>query len=220
MPKQLNNGKITEAMQRAFGFKGRYNPQLDEIIVPVYQIADPVPADPGRTYGATLRTPTQVQSSGVRVRLSNPLGSGVNMSISGISVGARIEAIPGPTKTFDVGFFPLEEADPLTDVGPLPVARDQRNTIKSAAFTSSTPSAPPSQDFLFEAIIRGQTEMQELTDGAAVGVRQPLVVLPPGWSLDSTSFDPAGGADADDIPILTNGAWLEVAIGVGDGGTP
>jgi len=90
MPKQLNNGAITLALQRAFGFKGRYIPMLDEVIVPVYVIADPSPSLPTRLCAATddqAGDGTNLQF----IQLFNPVGSGVVVNVTNVSAISEVK---------------------------------------------------------------------------------------------------------------------------------
>ena len=82
MPKQLNNGKITEALQRAFGFKGRYIPMLDEVIVPVYNIADPSPANVTKLGAATTAVGGGLMPELTWTGLFNPPRSGVILNVT------------------------------------------------------------------------------------------------------------------------------------------
>jgi len=86
MPKQLNNGKVTESLQRAFGFKGRYIPMLDEVIVPVYVIADPAPAAKSKLCAATVTVSNPDGTGGflVYAQLFNPVGSGNIVSVTNV----------------------------------------------------------------------------------------------------------------------------------------
>jgi len=91
MPKQLNNGQITQALQRAFGFKGRYIPMLDEVIVPVYVIADPSPASVTRLCAGIG---TLIQDNPLTfpfIQLFNPVASGQLINVTAAVATANVK---------------------------------------------------------------------------------------------------------------------------------
>jgi len=97
MPKQINAGRVTSALQRAFGFKGKYTPMLDEVIVPVYTISDPTPALPQRLAFATVTSPGILDTTltAPAATLTNPKGSGIIVSLTSLNVGLE-EGGPAP----------------------------------------------------------------------------------------------------------------------------
>ena len=86
MPKQLNNGQVSLSLQKAFNFKGRYQPMLDEVIVPVYQIEDPVPSLVQNTYAGSIQIAEGAVGDFARIRLTNPAGSGIVLTVTGASL--------------------------------------------------------------------------------------------------------------------------------------
>jgi len=90
MPKQLNAGQITQALQRAFGFKGRYVPMLDEVIVPVYVIQDPAPSNPTRLC-AGVGDLVVVATINEYVQLFNPVGSGNIVNVTNVVTSSDVK---------------------------------------------------------------------------------------------------------------------------------
>jgi len=203
MPKQLNSGQITQALQRAFGFKGRYIPMLDEVIVPVYVIADPSPAQITRLVGGTFRATVASGSNFLGfVQLFNPEGSGVLINLtSAVAQGdVKIEL------TARVGGL----ADtPGTDQGLGVRFRDRRLT-----------SEPIGQMFSDggSTLVRGDEIARLQVDGAfsqiaswivqSTDPRQPLIVLRPGTGVIIQGTDPI----AESYVLDVNWLWLEIPI--------
>jgi len=215
MPKQLNNGKVTQALQRAFGFKGRYIPMLDEVIVPVYQISDPLPAEPGRTFICSFDESPNIGET-IRYRFVNPLGSGVNIQLTSLSLGSGTPIQPAQAKVFFVDLFFSPSLDPLTTLRQT-FNRDQREGVQAAAQFSGESLVTPSVHTQFtQVIIKPDGVTSELAAAPSAQTRQPLLVLAPGTGFDAEST----GGEAPDITLIINIQWLEVPTGAGDGGTP
>jgi len=207
MPKAINNGNVTNSLLKAFQFKGRYIPMLDEVIVPVYQIADPVPAAPGLVFGGSIFADGVVATEAPVFRLRNPPNSGVLLSVSAVSTGYAEIAI-GPTKAnlvvAEIQFSP----GILGDASGVPIARDTRNLVQSRASLTSLNTVPTSAaaTSLVKFTVKTSGERLELEGGAVVGVRQPLVVLQPNTALDIRY------TVGDGLFAVVNYSWLEVPI--------
>jgi len=220
MPKQLNNGRVTQSLQSAFNFKGRYIPMLDEVIVPVYQIADPVPSEPALSYGLrTILTPPIFAGGFSRIRYRNPPGSGVLMVVTGVSIGA-IKVAPAPaTAESEITLFLISAAASSIDfanIQPSGTKRDTRNLTDSKIIISEGESnsvATSQSNTLAMALVVTELGFTELTGASATLERQPPVTVGPGFSLDLL----ASGADAEGpTPALTfinNISWSEVNTG-------
>jgi len=223
MPKQLNNGNVTAALQRAFGFKGRYRPMLDEVIVPVYQIADPVPAAP-----QALCIGTNVDSGAgalefVVFQFFNPTGSGVVAQMSSVAFGVLGPGDPpipevfirmqmrfitekqkmdltSPSVQFNNGFFRDQRAaiTALSESN-----RPLCQLISDSARTTSIPGA----DRAAFTLIKTDDTLAELVQTFGGDIRQPAIVLPPGRGIE---IAPAT-ANANDTALGMVCTWLEVA---------
>jgi len=216
MPKQLNNGRVTQSLQSAFGFKGRYIPMLDEVIVPVYQIADPVPAEPSLTYAGRFFFDISVTDGDFpRLRFRNPPGSGVLMQLSGVSIGAIKGA--GASQEAEMTGFIVPEAVSSIDFPTLLTAtkRDTRNVQESRLVIStglSNQAAGTTPDTLGTALVITEAGFTELTTGPGNFPRQPPTVIGPGFSLDMLGSGPdSEGINA--LSFLANVAWAEVPTG-------
>jgi len=198
MPKQLNNGRVTQALQRAFGFKGRYIPMLDEVIVPVYAIEDPAPADPSRLCSGTFAAlSSAIPDILPEVQLFNPLGSGVICNVTNV-------VALGSTK-FDISV--RFEDDPFIVTTPS-FFRDRRLAGGPACIIGNRET---------EIVGTGDTTAVLQVDGAltqsaswesgANDPRQPLTVLAPGRGL---KLQMRLFVDAAELRV--NWRWLEIPI--------
>jgi len=173
MPKQIQAGRLTQALQRAFGFKGRYVPMLDEVIVPVYVIQDPLPATVTRL---SIGTGSGVVTANGRafVQLFNPLGSGVLVNLTKAIVLSDVK--------LEVNVkFNTEAAGASSGRH----FRDRRNVA-----TLGTPRAQLRLEGEGAATVPGDTVAVLQVDGALTQTaawevsnndpRQPLAVLQPG----------------------------------------
>lgn len=225
MPKILNNGRLTENMQRAFGFKGRYRPLLDEVIVPVYQIADPLPSNPPRTAMGTVTT-GQPSGAGLTpgVKFINPVASGVNVQLTSINVGSTDLINPAPPATSRVvgaGLF-LTNTTPFEEDGQTPTWRDRRVAgvpVCNLSFSNQqTPLLP--NVYLLTTFVRTSLETAELIDSGGEIARQPLLVLDPGQAFAITLYG-AAAEGTGGLPLTVNFLWAEVPINQGpQGSTP
>jgi len=209
MPKQLNNGKITEALQRAFGFKGRYIPMLDEVVVPVYQIADPIPADPAPTYASSILVAKNGLES-VRIRFRNNIGSGITVQITSLSIGI-FEELPGAKPVLRPVIFIEEPGTNATDFSTVAVLqnRDTRETLPSRiSLTGQTfvPGVDRTIGVIARTIVNPDSTLAEVVSAPGQETRQPLVVLEEGFSVGIRNE----GSAAIDLPFLANFSWLEL----------
>jgi len=201
MPKQLNNGRVTQALQRAFGFKGRYIPMLDEVIVPVYNIQDPSPSDPSRLCAATL---AEINTVGVTqtaaTQLFNPLGSGVVINFTGAVVQSNVKM----EVLVILGFDQL-----LSDAAGAPFFRDRRIEGLPAGITRNEKLLGPINTTVAILQVDGAFSQVSSWVSESSDPRQPLVVLPPGTGLIFKQRDgvliPAVGDE-----LRTNFRWMEI----------
>jgi len=201
MPKQLNSGRVTQALQRAFGFKGRYTPMLDEVIVPVYVISDPSPAEASRLCSGTVGA---IGGGGTpsfpAVQLFNPPDSGVivNLTTAIATSNTKLELL--------VNFFD----------GTLAVFQD------TALFRDRRIQGTPAAQMFQEdhdnsgtgtttAVLQVDGSLSQTASWVAStnDPRQPLMVLAPGTGLVIQSRTDAGG-NADEV--RANFRWLEIPI--------
>jgi len=174
MPKQLNNGAITQALQRAFGFKGRYIPMLDEVIVPVYNIADPSPAQQTRLCAATIASAHTVPFF-TTLQLFNPAGSGNVVNVSNVVASADAKAILD-IKFFDGGDAFIQRPDIHF--------RDRRfRGEPSTIIRRDDTSASAFGDLVAQVDVDGVLAQTASWDAAAGDARQPLAVLDEGQGL-------------------------------------
>jgi len=223
MPKQLNNGRVTAALQRAFDFKGRYIPMLDEVIVPVYAIEDPTPAAPQLTYASVVVVPG---GPGVGdfafAKIKNLEKSGGDFVLTEATVGSFVDDAVGPP-TNNVIAVEVRIALSLGSTFPTihpSVARDSRNNIPSKSEISSG-SATAVADGLgalaFPLVITDQVSAQIVSSGISPD-RQPAVVLKPGTALSflAAGKNAEGTAGTPGAPMLISLNWFERPIGILD----
>jgi len=197
VPKQLNSGRITAALQRAFGFKGRYIPMLDEVIVPVYILADPSPADVTRLCAGTIGQIQNLPSNFPLVQLFNPLGSGVICNVTSVVAQCDVKEEVRIAVNSDQG----------TTAGQA-FFRDTRNLgrpgcqIRGAGDNSSFVG-----NLLAVVQVDGSLAQDASWATASNDPRQPLTVLAPGDGLILQI--PELQADA---LIVGNFQWLEIPI--------
>jgi len=218
MPKQLNNGKITEGLQRAFGFKGRYQPMLDEVIVPVYSIDDPAPAAPQRiVFGVrTAESVTEAAGRVFDVGAANPRGSGNLLILNQLRIQIRGDKPGGPSTA---GIIPL--ALKLTETGilgadltPNSTFRDRRIDGEPTTFLEArVVGGPAGSATIAELFVAFDTGLSATVGIEAVDLASPLAVLRPGSSLFVELDRLGSGLDATAPAALTVTAlWIEVPI--------
>jgi len=224
MPKQLNNGRITLALQKVFGFKGRYIPMLDEVIVPVYQIEDPLPSEPFRLGIATQELPEAQGTIGNvnQINFTNPAGSGVNIVLTHVSVGSFNKAQLGPGGVVVQGVF-VRTGAILSGAQTFgKIYRDRRISGTPVAIISADGDAAPFGDSSIFAMLIVRTDEigAGLVGSSQVAPRQPLLMLDPGGGFAVQLRGP-GAVAPNGAELLVNYAWLEIPISQPpEGGTP
>jgi len=180
VPKQLNSGAITQALQRAFGFKGRYIPMLDEVIVPVYVIADPSPASQTKLCAATTSVSTDAANFGI-IQLFNPLGSGNVVNVTNVVVSSSVK------EALNIVFFDGGDA---FDQRPNIHFRDRRNPGEpSTVIRREAVVATPVGDLVATVEVDGALSQTASWESQSGDPRQPLAVLPEGTGLAVQQFD-------------------------------
>jgi len=178
MPLPIQVGSVTQALQRAFGFKGRYTPLLDEVIVPVYVIADPSPASRTKLCAATMDVTNgnDANSAGM-VQLFNPPGSGNIVNVTNVvargdqKFGIRVIFFDGGD-----GFAP----------GPDIHFRDRRNLgLPSSIIRREDDNAGVGLlgSLVARIDVDGTLTQASAWAAAQADPRQPLAVLPEGRGL-------------------------------------
>jgi len=217
MPLPIQVGSVTQALQRAFGFKGRYTPMLDEVIVPVWIVQDPAPAVVTRLASCS---PHIAQSSSVtflHLILWNPPASGVLGVVNAVNI-----QVYGDGGVFLLKPHEINVHLTVTDVPPSPsgvffpgVFRDARFGGVPAALTGIADrdalanTSPLIATFQWQVGPGGGREQS--VKGESTDPRQPLAVLTPGSFLEVTNE--LIGVDTDNEPeIRVIYQWLEVPI--------
>jgi len=211
VPKQLNNGRITSALQAAFGFKGRYVPMLDEVIVPVYQISDPVPSEPQASFGRRLIA-TGAAAAFTAIKFTNPVNSGVLAMVTSASAGVAPES-PGPGNAVGLSLI-ITDSVPLGSTDGLSaVARDTRVSSGSSkmgmSFTQTGLDVNTISAIITIFLITDSVLAQVVGGSGADQPRLPPLVIRPGRGFEVILH----GASAQDLPLLLNVAWAEVPLG-------
>jgi len=222
MPKQIQTGKVSEALQRAFGFKGKYSVMLDEVVVPVYQIADPVPADPQRICFGHVKVPSlpSTVTDSPAWAMHNPGGSGILVVISGVSVNAINEAAAPAAPSIPVQFRIIPDGEMTNDGNKF--FRDQRlvgdqqgpqgapKPIATLTFlTLGLGFWAPEQSFAVVPVRVDET-LIEMVSASGIAPRQPLLILTEGRTLQcqlGKAFDPT---DTNNVGLVGNLSWFEV----------
>jgi len=203
MPKQLNAGAITQALQRAFGFKGRYVPMLDEVIVPVYVIADPSPASQTRLCAGTVQTTSAATGDPdfPFVQLFNPVDSGVMLNITSVVI------LAGEKLDIDIIF---EDAPGVQIGADPPQFRDRRNPGDPSAELRTDAGAQLSlfPDRVARVQVDGTFSQISSWGKQSNDPRQPLSILAPGQGLLAQQVAAVGIAGA----LLANFIWLEIPL--------
>jgi len=217
MPKSLNNGRITESLQRAFQFKGRYQPVLDEVIVPVYQIADPAPrADTPTCVGNVGAAGAILGTDVPSFIIGNSEGSGVLVVITAASIGVKpVPASPTLTIQFRWTGFSSEATPPfpILSVGRR-FFRDRRQVnnfgtddVLPKLFIGSGDRAVFGDQFVWlRVIVKSDEIVAEVAAASQAPPREPIALLPPGAGIILQTDDIADQL----IPTFLNVQWLEV----------
>lgn len=217
MPKKIQVGSVTAALQRAFGFKGRYVPLLDEIIVPVYVVQDPAPAVRTRLVAASRSSnPTAIDQFG-HTSLWNPPGSGVLGVVSFIQLQVTLEDDTPTGKPWTVRGFLVNSQTPPAGSVSAGRFRDTRYPDSKtglevrAVFDTNATSGNFFAQVLFPGGIAGG--LPQVLRAESNDPRQPLVVLAPGSYLEANTPENSVGAPAAFEPKLrVNFQWLEIPI--------
>jgi len=202
MPKQLNAGRVTATLQRAFGFKGRYTPMLDEVIVPVYVISDPAPAEITQLCaGTTSASEVLGDMNLLAVMLFNPEESGVICNVTTVSV------IGNQKSNVNVVFSDFALIDPS---GPA-TFRDRRvvGTPRCQLRRDQTRLTPLTGTIIAQFQIDGALAQSAAWLADAGDPRQPLTVLRPNQGL-ALQLNTATGTPGDNL--RGNFRWLEIPI--------
>jgi len=219
MPKQLNNGRVTSALQAAFGFKGRFIPMLDEVIVPVYQISDPVPAEPSRIFASRLEVdPAGLINNFATITISNPATSGALLVLSNVLVGITISDLGTLPGGQDPSMGVTAQLLDSAGIGPQvaeAVARDKRNPIPSVGTVSgSTTGAAASglSGVIGSAILASASLAETVSGGGGTQPRQPPTVLTPGTSLRLVQSGTGAVGDIELFGFTASIAWQEIGL--------
>jgi len=206
MPKQINAGKLTQALQRAFGFKGRYVPMLDEVVVPVYVIEDPAPAAVTRLCAGSRSYSPLIQDDLAYVQLFNPVKSGVILNVTNTvllaliagkaTVEIRVTEVVAPESGNNTFFRDLRNSGP--GLATKPTAQIRRDTQPAGVVG----------DLLALVQIDGSLSQTAAWESQSGDPRQPLAVLPPGTALVTQLQAPVPLSDT----FVTNFRWLEIPI--------
>jgi len=200
MPKQIQTGAVTQALQRAFGFKGAYRPMLDEVIAPVYVIADPSPAQVTRLAMGTGEVDGADAPAIPFVQLFNPPDSGVicNLTHGSVFSNAKAEIV--------IRFHDL----PGANQGNQLTFRDRRNQGEPACqiFVDNSQSSVGLTVAVLQ--IDGTLTQTGIWSTPGNDPRQPLAVLKPGTGvlLAPRTDTEIGTADF----LRVNFQWIEVPI--------
>jgi len=206
MPKQLQSGRVTQILQRAFGFKGRYVPMLDEVIVPVYVIADPSPAETTRLCaGDHSAFASPIGDEFPAVQLFNPVGSGIVVNVTKGVVTSETKEL------FNVSFY-----DTPLPAGTQVSFRDRRNTL-TLDKAQRRPSCQLLRDNTSTVQLGEQIATLE-TDGTlsqtaaweatAGDIRQPMAILGPGQGVIIQRRTALSAFDQFRVAFQ----WLEIPI--------
>jgi len=205
MPKQLNSGAITQALQRAFGFKGRYIPMLDEVIVPVYVIADPSPAAVSRICAGTGSADAASGNQQPAVMLFNPLDSGIICNVTTVIVQG-VAKYPINVRLSDAALGNNAAVDPSKSFRDRRIDGDPSCNINANGQLSSQLTG----DLVARLQVDGAFAQTASWNATTQDPRQPLSVLPPGQGV---SVQVADGTTINLGDILScNFRWLEIPI--------
>jgi len=195
VPLPIQIGSVTQALQRAFGFKGRYTPMLDEIIVPVYIITDPSPAGPTRLCSGTVEAGALIDTP--TMQILNPAGSGVIVNVTTLTVSA-LEKQP---------IFIAFDDSILDDLIDRNFFRDRRiGGIPAAQLRKTDEQVAPVANITAVLEVDGALSQTASWVADASDPRQPLAVLGPGQAVSVQ-----GGIVAPSN-IRMNVRWIEIPI--------
>jgi len=221
MPKAIQVGSVTAALQRAFGFKGKFTPMLDEIVVPVYVIQDPAPAVKTRLVAATAEitapTPADPTEAIAHVRLWNHPKTGVLGVVNFVHIQITTDQDTVQTKPWLVRGFIVK-----TNVTPPGAGATVPGLFRDTRFTAAEKPALEIRS-LFDNVGSGSDFFTQfnfttgLTGAPAQRMeaessdpRQPLAVLSPGSYLEVNI--PEATIIGGEPKLRVNFQWLEIPI--------
>jgi len=200
MPLPIQIGTVTQALQRAFGFKGRYTPMLDEVIVPVYVISDPSPAAITRIGAAVATVGSQPDPGQSNVSLFNPPGSGSIVNVTNVVSQSDIKT------QLRIVLFDGASGNKRPDIH----YRDRRNqgepTTQVRRQNAST--GPVVGDLVAIVQVDGALAQTASWEANTADPRQPLAVL--GENQGVAVEFPAGLTTGDSLVV--NFRFLEIPI--------
>jgi len=200
MPKQINAGPLTAALQRAFGFKGKYTPMLDEVVVPVYVVQDPAPAELNRICAGTTSQTASGPTFGASIQLVNPGRSGIIL----ILTTAVVQDDTGK-QGIRIGLTDPDER--LADFASTGAFRDTRNIgVPISELLRENDRANIGRSIAFLQI-DGTLAQTAAWIANSNDPRQPLVVLKEGDGIVFQQQDVPGTS-----VLRANFQWLEVPI--------
>jgi len=171
---------------------------LDEVVVPVYIIADPAPAAVTKLCaGTTIVGPTSTAL--IAVQLFNPPRSGVIINVTDAVVQSNFK------QTTLVSFFDIPLADPSSNVH----FRDRRNAGEpSGQMFSAADTVGVLGDFVAVLETDGALTQTAAWNTSATDPRQPLTVLDEGKGVVFQGQLVVPGTDE----LRVNMRWLEIPI--------
>jgi len=200
MPLPIQIGSVTQALQRAFGFKGRYTPMLDEVIVPVYVISDPAPAQVTRL-AAGFNTVNMPSNEIGFVQLFNPPGSGVILNVTSVVVLADAKDSVAIALFDDTTGTTFDGSEHFRDTRvPGPPAGQIGQNATLVSFVGNR---------LAIVQVDGTLAQTASWETQSADPRQPLVVLDEGKGLIAQV---ATAPTVNSILLSGNFRWLEIPI--------
>lgn len=209
MPVQIQTPSITQSLARTFGFKGSYNPVLDEVVVPVHVLPDPSPARPRKLAIAYA----EFAAAGVntpQIQLRNPIDSGVILNVTRMA-GTIIHAAGGAK----VAQIRLNTAEPDSGVPSQKTWRDGRLARGVASgskpvgtlYRGGVPAVPGAP-----LAVMWFPDLQIGTQGVWQHPETPLWVLQRGGDLTFTASDGIGGLLSTGDIMSIGLFWEEVPL--------
>jgi len=221
MPKRINTAQFTQALQRAFGFKGRYIPMLDELITPVYVLQDPAPSYATKIASGASTALEVLTGDFVHNSLANPPGSGIIVVLTGLSFQANLEDDKQIILPMEIVVTIQSKAQPAnaTSNGRW---RDRRiEGIPAARLSSVTDTSGPVFPAMDRVVFASGPAgaLPAILQVITADPRQPIAVLPANSFLSTDSNTAADAASKN--RLRTNFHWLEIPESQGFGvGTP
>lgn len=194
MPKQINTPVPGQGLVSRFSLKGRFQPVLDEVIVPVAIVPDPSEEARGRACQGTVRITTLTNAATYRCYLLNPTTSEMLMRVDVLKLVALA------ADTFDDFYIVQGYISAVDGLTFLPSGnftntvgyRDTRDKGGFAAHpaaslggTFANPVLAPANLCFFETINLASVTSLPLVDWHHVPTWEPWgqVILEPGWGV-------------------------------------